>query len=920
MPQAIIAIGAAIGSALVTVGLTVTTAAWVGYIAANAIIFAGAKALIGSLAPDIPSGGNFDSKSRNILLNKKANNAPIPVVYGTRLVGGTIVFLATGTDTKYLYVNLVVSEGVITEYLDIIYDGKTLEIENQCEGSRWKDTEYGGTRAYAVGGARWDEELGVCFRESNYSKLNCSSYTDSNMIWYEGVCTPIDKGATEITCNEAGYYWDSEINVCIKTITEYTLEADAKEYFGTTTQQGNPLIADDLDYYSTSTHRLAGTAYLSLKLEYDPARFPNGFPGITTLIKGVKVFDPRSSQVAWSDNPALCIRDYLTNARYGRGIESLSIDNDTFITSANYCDEVIPMSGQNKKRYTCDGVVQTENTSLDILNELLTSCKGFLVFSGGKYKLILDKPEIPTFTFSEENIIGKWDIVLGSKNTMFNRIRANFFNKDKEYQPDIAVIDSPTLRAKDGGALLERTIDLPFTSDIARAKMISTMNLNQSRQSIVCEFNATIEGLLAEVGDVVYIKHDTPGWSGLNEGQGKKFRITRITLQNNDEVRIQAREYDISAYEYDTIVTTSLTPDTLLPDMTLISPPTGLTTKEELYTTTNSAGVKVRVILSWVEPIPGFIQYYEVAYRMNGVYTTLTNIRHTETTILDVDPGVYNFQVKAINTLGFISEASELNNVTVAGLTAPPIDVSNLSVVGAITTATLSWSLATDVDVLSGGTVIFRHSSAITGATWQNSLTLPSVAAGSSNSIVLPLQVGTYLAKFVDSTGNVSLNADYVVVKTPADIIDPPLKTILTEHPTFAGIKTNMIVVNGELQLDNSTTGTYEFEAPANLGAIKVARVSVHNILEAYLISDTIDDRLTLIDTWLDFDNTPVDVMVQVYISTTNDQVAPITWTPWALFSPGDYEAREVKFKLEVTTSSIQNQISISELSATLAS
>ena len=833
MAAIVISIGAQIGTGLVAAGLTVTTAAWVGYIAANAIIIAGAKALTGALTPDIPSGGDFDSRSNGILLNKRANNAPIPVVYGTRLVGGTIVFLSTATDPSYVYANLVVSEGEIEDYIDIFYNDKP------------------------------------------------------------------------------------------STNSEFPPITSVAKYFGTQSQLGDSVISNDLSYYSQSEHRLAGTAYLRLRFKHAPEVFGSNLPATTTLIKGVKLFDPRSNLTEWSDNPALCIRDYLTNTRYGRGIETSLIDDTSFIISANYCDEAITIDETIKKRYTCDGVVSTENRSLDILNELLTSCKGFLIFSGGKYKLIIDKPEIASFTFSEDNIIGSWNITLGNKNTMFNRIRANFFNKDKEYQPDIVVIDSPTLRAQDDGVLLEKTIDLPYTSDIARAKMITTMNLNQSRQSITCEFNATIEGMLAEVGDVVYIKHDTPGWSDLNEGKGKKFRVMKIVLKNTDEVIIQATEYDLSAFSYDDIEVLDASPDTSLPDLSFISAPIDLIAYEERYTTTNSAGIKSSLKISWSAGAAYYLSHYLVRYKLKEStdWVQLSdNTKNTEATILDIDPGIYTIQVRAVNTVGVLSEWTELNNVIAIGPVVPPVDVSNLTATIGSTVITLAWDLATDVDVLSGGTVVFKHSSALTGATWNTSISITNVTAGSSSTTTLPIQAGTYLAKFKDSSGNMSINAASVVVETPVDIIDPPLKTTLTEHPTFAGIKTNMIVVNGELQLDNSTTGTYEFEAPANLGAIKVGRVSVHNILEAYLISDNIDDRLTLIDTWEDFDETPVDVIVKVYISTTNDNIAPIVWTPWTLFTPADYEAREVRFKLEVITSSLQNQISISELSATIAS
>ena len=44
--------------------------------------------------PEIPDFGttDFDDFEKGILLNKQSNDASIPVIYGTRLVGGTRVF------------------------------------------------------------------------------------------------------------------------------------------------------------------------------------------------------------------------------------------------------------------------------------------------------------------------------------------------------------------------------------------------------------------------------------------------------------------------------------------------------------------------------------------------------------------------------------------------------------------------------------------------------------------------------------------------------------------------------------------------------------------------------------------------------------------------------------------------------------
>ena len=71
--------------------------------------------------------------------------------------------------------------------------------------------------------------------------------------------------------------------------------------------------------YKSQTKRYS----LWIWLNFDSDVYPNGVPNIIVEVEGKKVFDPRTSGTAHSRNPALCIRDYLTNSDYGLGAELL---------------------------------------------------------------------------------------------------------------------------------------------------------------------------------------------------------------------------------------------------------------------------------------------------------------------------------------------------------------------------------------------------------------------------------------------------------------------------------------------------------------------------------------------------------------------------------------------------------------------
>ncbi len=92
----------------------------------------------------------------------------------------------------------------------------------------------------------------------------------------------------------------------------------------------------------TSTDKFTGCAYVFIQCVFDAEKFGGGFPKISFTVKGKKVFDPRDSSTAWSDNPALIARDFITDTVYGLKATSEEIDDTTnlggFAAAANTCE------------------------------------------------------------------------------------------------------------------------------------------------------------------------------------------------------------------------------------------------------------------------------------------------------------------------------------------------------------------------------------------------------------------------------------------------------------------------------------------------------------------------------------------------------------------------------------------------------
>ena len=109
----------------------------------------------------------------------------------------------------------------------------------------------------------------------------------------------------------------------------------------------------------TENHRLRGCAAIRLRLTYDQDAFPGGIPNITVDIEGKDdIWDPRTQTAGYSENPALCLADYMANSTWSIGArigQPDGIDEMSLVEAANICDETVPLAGGGSEpRYACN--------------------------------------------------------------------------------------------------------------------------------------------------------------------------------------------------------------------------------------------------------------------------------------------------------------------------------------------------------------------------------------------------------------------------------------------------------------------------------------------------------------------------------------------------------------------------------------
>lgn len=406
--------------------------------------------------------------------------------------------------------------------------------------------------------------------------------------------------------------------------------------------------------------------------------------------------------------------------------------------------------------------------------------------------------------------------------------------------------------------------------------------------------------------------------------QTSTWRVLSVEEQEEAKYKINALAYNSGKFDYIErgvpLQSRNITQLTARPDA-----PSNLQGQELLYEMNDRVLSKLRV--SW-RPVVG-VSLYRINWRQAGGNWSSAIVESPEYEILETAPAVYSIEVYSLNSIRQPSTQPAALSFTVYGRTAPPADVTGVSLVPIDqASAILSWDLAPDLDVRIGGKVLIRHTPALVSATWDQSNDIVPSAAGSQTQKQVPLLSGTYLLRFEDSSGVRSVGSTTIVANLPTPqarlLVQQYAEDQLTPTP-FAGTKTNMsydATLDG-LILNSSggsvlSSGEYAFSTTLDLGATYDANLLRRFTSRAFLPNGLWDSKPGLIDDWPAIDEDNLDgVNATLYVRATTDNPSSTpTWGDWREFANAILRGRGFQFKLLATSSDPSQNIVIDELGA----
>ncbi|HEK2746880.1 DUF1983 domain-containing protein [Proteus mirabilis] len=386
-----------------------------------------------------------------------------------------------------------------------------------------------------------------------------------------------------------------------------------------------------------------GLAWLRVTLTFDQEKFPYGLPNVKCEVWGKHLFDPRTGQIAWSNNGALVILDYY---RYYLKVSDTDIDFDSFKQAADLCDEKVSLpEGGFESRYTLNGAYDLNESPSSVLEAMHKCINAEPTFTAGKHGIQIGAyygPAIKTIT--EAQLIGTVTCTpeTGLKDAT-NAVYGTFIDAEQLYtKTDFTpvIVDE---WVKEDGLEIRENIDYRFVTSPYQAQRLARQYLRKKKAGRRVQLTMNLDGYAYRPGEVVLLALPALGISGL------EFRIAEWSFHALDGVALTLEED--GAYLYEDVI--------------------GKPFERPPFVSLPTGGVAAPINLTFVplavsDIVQGTLSWQNVA----------SDVRYNTVTILQEDNVIQSIQVPAervdINGLARGTYRVEVRATNVAGAMSAP--------------------------------------------------------------------------------------------------------------------------------------------------------------------------------------------------------------------------------------------------------
>jgi len=521
-----------------------------------------------------------------------------------------------------------------------------------------------------------------------------STGTDNKYLWLV-----IAVAGHEIDAYESVWFNDYKIWDGTNYLNNWGNVVNISFYKGDQTAADSALVSASNSKW-TADHKLLDTAYMVLRLEHDPEKFSSGLPNISTIIRGKKVLDPSDNSTAWSQNPALCIYDYLRDTKYGLSETVANILTSSVTTAKGVCDEAITLSaGGTQPRYTIDGVVDTANSIKANIETMIGSMAGRLVYSGGKFEVHAGEYIAPSITVDESQVIGEITVqTKQSRRNAFNGVKGVFLSEEDNYiLADYPAQISSAYAVQDGDPIY-LDMALPYTSNNIRAQRLAKLALFRSRQQEAITIPCNLSALRFKIGDNISVTNTRLGYNGKVfevVGYAMDFTSGGQIVVNVDAIETASSIWDWQASDEEVFLGAG---EVELYDGSTAAAPTSISISGDTFITADGT-FNASFNVAWTDANDAFTDHYVVEWKLASSSNYFSQqTKNSPFTIVNLQSSqTYNVRVKAVNELG-VSSTYITSAPTAAIDTTAPSPPTSVSSTGEFEQSTVSWTNPTATD------------------------------------------------------------------------------------------------------------------------------------------------------------------------------------------------------------------------------
>lgn len=294
-------------------------------------------------------------------------------------------------------------------------------------------------------------------------------------------------------------------------------------HLGGAGQAVDPQLAAAFPADFTASDTVSGVAYIVAKLTYSETAFPTGIPAITAVVRGAKIFDPRSGLTAWTQNPALMMRHAYTHPNFGNTVPSAEEDA-RFIVAANAADisTVYTVGGvaqAARPLYQAAIVAPYGTPTASMFDDLAQAMAGAWAYAGGQLFIKAGVYTAPSLTLTETDLSDGGDnsaITISphrERVQKFNVIKAKIWDGGKDFKlVDLPPLVASALVTRDGEELTQE-LTIPSVSYAPQALHIAGISIRDARDSLVVSARFKLTAYRLELFDVVSLTIPRYGWT-----------------------------------------------------------------------------------------------------------------------------------------------------------------------------------------------------------------------------------------------------------------------------------------------------------------------------------------------------------------------------------------------------------------------